>query len=623
MTPFADLPYFGLLLYIIVPTVVMRILLGRVPRAWILGITVLMVSLQLWTPVALTSRLIVNQLWIAAFFLIFQYLVAQLFLRRRSKTARVLYPATIVLSLLPLAVAKFLPSIGPGSQLGFMGISYVTFRALDIIFGIEDGLILALPPVQFLTFLFFFPTVSSGPIDRFRRFAEDWNQGASRSRTLADFDGAIHRIFTGFLYKFIIAYQISVRWMVPASTGHGPGAIISYMYAYSFYLFFDFAGYSCFAIGVSRFFGIRTPENFNAPFLAANIRDFWNRWHMTLSFWFRDHVYMRFVLRATKQKWFSNRYAASYLGYLVSFGLMGLWHGTQSYYLLYGLYHGLLFIGYDRFTRWNKEHRLLGTGLLSRVVAILITFHIVCFGFLLFSGRLMNSAAELGARGPTVRLVSYEGSIDQADCQFIKGWGFDQTRANDALTVEIYDQDHLLATVTADSFRPDLQNAGKGDGYHGFSIPCPLVLKDGKPHMLVLRVAGTIKDIKHRSFICNGSIPGPGPPGGESGAPRLGGSLDSVSCDAIVGWAWDGAHPDVSVDVALYDGSTLLTKISANLYRRDLEGAGKGNGRHGYSFTVPDSLRDGRPHLITAKIADGSFELKNSPKTLQCPQPAR
>src|ERR1700683_4718392 len=204
MTPFADLPYFGLLLYIIIPTVIVRVVMGRVPRAWIAAMTLLMLSLQLWTPVALTSRLIVNQLWIAVLFVIFQYLLAQLFLRRRSQRSRALYVATIVLSLLPLAVAKFLPSIGPGSQLGFMGISYVTFRAVDIIFGIEDGLIRALPPVQFFTFLFFFPTVSSGPIDRFRRFAEDWNQPASRSRMLADFDGAIHRIFTRLLYKFMI-----------------------------------------------------------------------------------------------------------------------------------------------------------------------------------------------------------------------------------------------------------------------------------------------------------------------------------------------------------------------------------------------------------------------------------
>src|SRR5437870_10707770 len=102
--------------------------------------------------------------------------------------------------------------------------------------------------------------------------------------------------------------------MDPAAERSGVMDIISYMYAYSLYLFFDFAGYSAFAIGFSYLFGIHTPENFNKPFLARNIRDFWNRWHMTLSFWLRDHVYMRFVMAATKGRWFKGRYAASHIG---------------------------------------------------------------------------------------------------------------------------------------------------------------------------------------------------------------------------------------------------------------------------------------------------------------------
>lgn len=73
------------------------------------------------------------------------------------------------------------------------------------------------------------------------------------------------------------------------------------MYAYSMYLFFDFAGYSAFAVGVSYLLGVQTPMNFNKPFAARNIKEFWNRWHMTLSFWFRDYVFMRFVFWVTKR----------------------------------------------------------------------------------------------------------------------------------------------------------------------------------------------------------------------------------------------------------------------------------------------------------------------------------
>ena len=160
------------------------------------------------------------------------------------------------------------------------------------------------------------------------------------------------------------------------------------MYGYSLYLYFDFAGYSAFAVGISYLLGIHTPENFNRPFLAGNIKDFWNRWHISLSTWLRDHVYMRFMLAATKGRWFTGKYTASYLGFFLTFGLMGLWHGIEPYYLLYGLYHGTLLVGHDLFTRWNKPRRVWGNGPLWRAAGTLVTFHLVCLGFLLFSGRI-------------------------------------------------------------------------------------------------------------------------------------------------------------------------------------------------------------------------------------------
>jgi membrane protein involved in D-alanine export len=174
-------------------------------------------------------------------------------------------------------------------------------------------------------------------------------------------------------------------------------ALPPHMYAYSFYLFFDFAGYSAFAIGLSYLFGIHRPENFNRPFPARNIRDFWNRWHISLSTWLRDHVYMRFVLAATQGRWFGNKHITSYLGFLLSFGLMGLWHGTAAHYLLYGLYHATLIIGHDIFIRWNKARKLWGDGPIWQTAGVAITFNMVCFGFLLFSGYL-DTPHPLAAR---------------------------------------------------------------------------------------------------------------------------------------------------------------------------------------------------------------------------------
>jgi membrane protein involved in D-alanine export len=147
----------------------------------------------------------------------------------------------------------------------------VTFRSLDVLFSIHDGAIDRIQALEYFAFLFCFPTISSGPIDRYRRFATDWRRPRDRAALVSDLDTGVHKVFTGFFYKFVLASLIAQRWMNPASHHHGPGAVLSYMYAYSFYLFFDFAGYSAFAIGVSHVLGVHTPENFRRPFLARNL----------------------------------------------------------------------------------------------------------------------------------------------------------------------------------------------------------------------------------------------------------------------------------------------------------------------------------------------------------------
>ena len=164
------------------------------------------------------------------------------------------------------------------------------------------------------------------------------------------------------------------------------------MYAYSLYLFFDFAGYSSFAIAFSYAFGVHTPENFNRPFLSRNIKEFWTRWHITLSFWFRDFIYMRFLLTAFKKKWFADKRHAAYVANFLTFGVMGFWHGTATHYLVYGLYHACLITGHDIFAHWNRPHpdqpaRVWGDSLPWQIAGIILTCQAVAFGFLIFSGR--------------------------------------------------------------------------------------------------------------------------------------------------------------------------------------------------------------------------------------------
>jgi membrane protein involved in D-alanine export len=407
LNPYADFTYFALLLYVGVPTVALG-LFGRAGWRWALLVTAAVLLFQYRERVTIEPHYVLREIWLVVGFAVWQLATVRLYARTGARGG---WPfcLTIAASLLPLLLAKLVPVLAPGEQFGFLGISYITFRALDVVFCLRDEVIAAPGTLDFLAFLFFFPTISAGPIDRYRRFQTDWKTKRSGAEFVRDLDGAVHHVFRGFFYKFILAALIAQYWMKPAAAGWHFRAEASYAYAYSLYLFFDFAGYSAFAIGLSYLFGVHTPENFERPFLARNIRDFWNRWHITLSFWFRDHIYMRFLLAAVRGKWFANKDTAAVLGYFLTFGLMGLWHGIELRYILYGLYQAALLSAFHLFARWNKKRRIWGEGPLWHAASVFVTVQFVCFGFLIFSGHLehphparhLTHGVKHNARGST------------------------------------------------------------------------------------------------------------------------------------------------------------------------------------------------------------------------------
>ena len=356
MVPYTDSLYFGLLLYPTIAAIALGVT-GRLSWRWVLAITLAVVAFQYSRLQLSESQTAVGNLGIVAAFVIVQCGVAKgfLFLRLRRKD-KATFRAAIVAALLPLIAVKFLPSWST-SYVAFLGISYVTFRGLDVIICIQDGLITSLRAGQYLLFLLFFPTISAGPIDRYNRFVADLARRRSRAEFLKDLDGAVHRLFRGLFYKFVLAALVKEFWLDRVADAAGLTNIVSYMYAYTFYLFFDFAGYSAFAIAFSYLLGIHTPENFNRPFLATSIVDFWNRWHISMSSWFRDHVYMRFIMASMRGRWFSSKVFASSVAFYVSFGLMGIWHGTAAHYIVYGFYHATLLTGSTIMARAKREVR--------------------------------------------------------------------------------------------------------------------------------------------------------------------------------------------------------------------------------------------------------------------------
>jgi hypothetical protein len=278
MVPFDGFAYFAVLLFVLPVAVALR-LLAPTARAAILAATIVMVAIQYGGTGPMAGGALVGMSATVAAYALYQSLLvsvlAWLARRRRpiarghraGRPPRAASYAAITLAILPLVVVKFRPALD--AAIGFLGLSYVTFRSLDVLFSIHDGTLDEVSPAEFLAFLFCFPTISAGPIDRYRRFAVDWRRPRDRAALVSDLDAGVHKVFTGFFYKFILAALISERWMRPALHHHGAGAILSYMYAYSFYLFFDFAGYSAFAIGVSYVLGVRRAGELPPPVSRA------------------------------------------------------------------------------------------------------------------------------------------------------------------------------------------------------------------------------------------------------------------------------------------------------------------------------------------------------------------
>lgn len=384
MTAYGSFYFFAIVGILLIPTIIAG-LKGKMLRKYNAVLTLVMIAI-------IFSDKPKQAIMLAAF-IIWQYaLIKGYLLLRKQNNSTFMFCIAVILSILPLILAKIAPFVPELHFIVFAGMSYVTFRAVQMVFEVRDNLIKELSFFNFWEFVLFFPAISSGPIDRYRRFQKDIQKPPSAEEYQNLLYTGLNRIFQGFLYKFIIAHLITT-YLVKAVFANQDTLLsnVIFMYATSMQLFFNFAGYSAFVIGISYMMGIKTPENFNKPFLSRNIKDFWNRWHMSLSFWFRDFIYMRFVFFATKKKLIKNRYTISYIGAFLNFFIMGIWHiqgSAVAQYVIYGLYHAALFILFDIFERKNKKHKFWPNNKFTHVLAIVITFHVVCFGFLIFSGHL-------------------------------------------------------------------------------------------------------------------------------------------------------------------------------------------------------------------------------------------
>jgi len=216
-----------------------------------------------------------------------------------------------------------------------LGLSYVTFQTISYIVDVFRGTIPAENDiVKFMAYILFFPKLVSGPIVRYKQFRD---QISSLDPTIDDISGGLRRVLIGVLKRILMANQLGI---VANAVFNLPTPNIAPLFAwlaliaYTLQIYYDFSGYSDIALGLGKIVGITMPENFNYPYTAQSISDFWRRWHITLSTWFREYVFFPLERRKIGM-------AGQQINLVIVFILTGLWHGPTLTYLIWGLLHGL------------------------------------------------------------------------------------------------------------------------------------------------------------------------------------------------------------------------------------------------------------------------------------------
>lgn len=258
-----------------------------------------------------------------------------------------------------------------------IGISFYTFQIISYEVDVYRGKVKASKSlIDYMTYVFLFPQLIAGPIVRYETVSKELK---SRKVTLEDFSYGVNRFIIGLFKKVVIANNIGELCNILNSSSEV--SILLYWIlgiSYMLQIYFDFSGYSDIAIGIGRMIGFKFPENFNYPYIADSVTDFWRRWHMTLSSWFRDYVYIPLGgNRVSTLKHIRN--------ILVVWMLTGLWHGASWNFIIWGIYFGVILIIEKYFLNKILEK-------LPRVIRNIYAMFIVMISFIIFSSDDMSSA---------------------------------------------------------------------------------------------------------------------------------------------------------------------------------------------------------------------------------------
>jgi D-alanyl-lipoteichoic acid acyltransferase DltB (MBOAT superfamily) len=343
----------------------------------------------------LVASLIFYMAWRAKFVLLIlglitvDYFAALWINRRQGRSRRVALLVSLAANIGMLGWFKyanfmrgiFLPGRHPLDIILPLGISFHTFQSISYVIDVYRGeQTVVTSYVDYALFVSFFPQLVAGPIVRAREFFHDfWNWKAP---TGAEWQRGVAMILTGYVKKLVFADQFALvadSYFANPSAMPGLAPAWTGTTAFALQIFFDFSGYTDIAIGVALLFGFHFPENFRRPYLAASITEFWRRWHMTLSRWLRDYVYISLGGNRKGR-------ARTYVNLMLTMLLGGLWHGASWNFVIWGGYHGAL-LGIERAV-WGREQR---TGW-ARLPLGIVTFLLVTVGWVFFRAKTFAAA---------------------------------------------------------------------------------------------------------------------------------------------------------------------------------------------------------------------------------------
>ncbi|NUM72496.1 MAG: MBOAT family protein [Ignavibacteriaceae bacterium] len=276
-----------------------------------------------------------------------------------------------------------------------LGISFFVFKALSYIFDNYYEYLEEKVSVQdFLLYMSFFPSILAGPIDRTGEFVPQIKR--TEPLTQAEMGVAVGFLISGLVKKVLISDYISLNYLDrvfqdPLRYTGAENVIASYGYAIRIYC--DFSGYTDIALGLALLLGFRLMDNFNAPYQAVSVADFWRRWHISLSSWLQTYLFAPMQMSLRNLKIYGNAIAV-----LVTFGLCGLWHGANYNFIIWGALHGL-FMAVSLLTAGVRKSLIKKTGLegkpVLKFIRIFITFHLVTIAWVFFATETPQHALDV------------------------------------------------------------------------------------------------------------------------------------------------------------------------------------------------------------------------------------